>query len=205
MFRPFSRAAGLGLLALSLCAGTLAASTEKATFAGGCFWCMEDAFEELHGVVLVTSGYTGGPVKNPTYEQVGTGRTGHIESIQVVFDPTKVTYKKLLDTYWANIDPLNPNGQFCDRGDEYRAVIFFHGDEQRRIAEASRDRIEQQLHQKVATQIRPASEFYPAETYHQGYARKNPYQYGLYRKGCGRDDLLKQIWGVTPLEEQGKP
>ncbi len=193
------------LSVLSLCAGPLAATTEKATFAGGCFWCMEDAFEKLHGVVLVTSGYTGGTVKNPTYEQVGTGKTGHVEAIEVVFDPKKITYQKLIDTYWANIDPLNPNGQFCDRGDEYRAVIFFHGDEQRRLAEASRDRIEQQLHRKVATQIRPASEFYPAETYHQGYARKNPYRYGLYRKGCGRDDLLKQIWGVTPLEERGKP
>ncbi len=193
------------LSALFLCAGALAASTEKATFAGGCFWCMEDAFEKLHGVVLVTSGYNGGTVKNPTYEQVGTGKTGHVEAIEVVFDPKKITYQTLIDTYWTNIDPLNPDGQFCDRGDEYRAVIFFHGDAQRRLAEASRDRIEQQLHQKVATQIRPASEFHPAETYHQGYARKNPYPYGLYRKGCGRDELLKQIWGVTPLEEQGKP
>ena len=199
------RLAGAGLATLLLGAGGLGAATAKATFAGGCFWCMEAEFQSLPGVVHVTSGYTGGTVKNPTYEQVSSGTTGHVEAVEVVFDPAKVSYEKLVDTYWENIDPLNPSGQFCDHGDEYRSVIFFHGEDQRRIAEASRARVEARLHAKVATQILAASAFYPAEEFHQGYAKKNPYRYGLYRKGCGRDELLKQIWGVTPLDEQEKP
>lgn len=176
----------------------------KATFAGGCFWCMEAEFEKLPGVVSVTSGYTGGSVKNPTYEQVSSGGTGHAESVEVLFDPSMVTYEKLVEIFWENIDPLTENGQFCDHGEQYRTAIFFHDDAQRRVAEESKKRVEQKLKAKVVTQIVPASVFYPAEEYHQDYSRKNPFRYGLYRKGCGRDELLEQIWGVTPVEAKGK-
>ena len=192
----------------SLLAGTVTdtkASSAKATFAGGCFWCMEAEFEKLPGVVSVTSGYTGGSVKNPTYEQVSSGGTGHAESVEVVFDPSKVTYEKLVEVFWENIDPLTANGQFCDHGEQYRTVIFVHDDAQRRVAEESKKRVEQRLKAKVVTQIVPASVFYPAEEYHQDYSTKNPFRYGLYRKGCGRDALLEQIWGVTPVEAKGKP
>jgi peptide-methionine (S)-S-oxide reductase len=197
-----SRRAGLPLVALFLLAATLHAATAKATFGGGCFWCMEAEFENLPGVVSVVSGYTGGFVKNPTYEQVSTGRTGHAESVQIVFDPAKVSYQKLVEVYWENIDPLNANGQFCDHGDQYRTVIFFHDEEQRRIAEESKKRVEERLKAKVVTQIVPASTFYPAEEHHQDFAKRDPLHYALYRKSCGRDQLLRQIWGVTPLEEQ---
>ena len=199
------RALGVTAAAIFLVAGSLRASTAKATFAGGCFWCMEAEFEELPGVVSVTSGYTGGSVKNPTYEQVSSGTTGHAESVEVVFDPSKVTYEKLVDVYWTNIDPLTVNGQFCDRGEQYRTVIFFHDEEQRRIAEESKKRVEARLGARVVTQIVPASAFYPAEEHHQHFSKKNPLRYGQYRKGCGRDELLQQIWGVTPVEEKAKP
>jgi len=171
-----------------------------ATFAGGCFWCMEDAFRDAPGVVSVRSGYTGGHVQDPTYAQVSTGTTGHAESVEVVFDPSKVTYEKLLTVFWENIDPLAVNGQFCDHGTQYRTAIFFHDPQQKHAAEESKTRVEEKLGKKVATEVVAATIFYPAEAHHQEYARRNPTAYDLYRKGCGRDDLLRQIWGVTPRE-----
>ncbi len=207
----FHRAIAVAILLLCAAARTSAGQapqkpvTAKATFAGGCFWCMEAEFEKLPGVASVTSGYTGGSLKNPTYEQVSSGGTGHAESVEVVFDPSKVSYEKLVEVFWENIDPLTENGQFCDRGEQYRSAIFFHDDAQRRIAEESKKRVALKLKAKVVTQIVPASVFYPAEEYHQDYSKKNPFRYGLYHKGCGRDALLEQIWGVTPVEARGKP
>jgi len=171
-----------------------------ATFAGGCFWCVEAAFEGIDGVQSVTSGYTGGSVVNPTYEQVGEGATGHFESVQIVFDPKRVSYEKLLDVFWHNIDPTDSQGQFCDKGPQYRSVIFVADDEQRRLAEASKRAIDEsgRFPGKVATEIRPAGPFYPAEEYHQDYAKKNPIRYSFYRNGCGRDRRLREVWGASP-------
>jgi peptide-methionine (S)-S-oxide reductase len=193
------------VLAAALALAAAQPQTSKATFAGGCFWCMEATFHQVPGVVAVRSGYTGGFVQDPTYEQVSAGTTGHAESVEVVFDPSKVSYEKLLDAFWENIDPLQANGQFCDHGSQYRTAIFFYDEAQKRAAEASKQRVEEKLEAKVATEIVRASIFYPAEAHHQDYARRNPYEYGQYRKGCGRDELLKRIWGVTPLEEQKSP
>jgi len=178
-----------------------AAPVAKATFAGGCFWCMQGEFEELPGVKSVLAGYTGGTTPNPTYEQVSSGATGHFESIEITYDPRKISYDRILDTYWHNVDPFTPYGQFCDNGPQYRTAIFVHDDAQRSAAEASKLKIEQDQKKKVVTLILPASTFYPAEDYHQDYAKKNPFRYGLYRKGCGRDDLLEKIWGVPPKEK----
>ena len=171
--------------------------TETATFAGGCFWCEESAFQGLEGVVSVTSGYTGGQTKNPTYEEVSSGATGHAESAQVVFDPARISYKQLLDVYWHNIDPLQKDGQFCDHGSQYRSAIFYASESQKSEAEDSRRKLEQEprFAGKIATQIVPATVFYPAEGYHQNYCKVNPVRYQMYRMGCGRDTRLKQIWG----------
>jgi peptide-methionine (S)-S-oxide reductase len=171
----------------------------KATFAGGCFWCMEHPFDELPGVVSTTSGYTGGQKKNPTYEEVSAGGTGHAESVQVVYDPAKVSYQKLLDVYWRNIDPLAQNHQFCDYGRQYRSAIFYHDETQHRLAEASKRALEKQerFRGKIATEIVPASAFWPAEEYHQDYYRKNPLRYRFYRTGCGRDARLAELWGAS--------
>jgi peptide-methionine (S)-S-oxide reductase len=171
------------------------ANLARATFAGGCFWCMEPPFDELDGVVSTTSGYTGGHKANPTYEQVSSGTTGHLESMQVLYDPAKVSYDKLLEVFWHNIDPLDGGGQFCDRGNQYTTAIFYHGEEQKRLAEASKERVEKQLGKPVATVIRPAEEFYPAEDYHQDYYKKNPLRYKFYRLSCGRDHRLEELWG----------
>jgi peptide-methionine (S)-S-oxide reductase len=146
----------------------------KATFAGGCFWCMEGPFDKLDGVVSTTSGYTGGQKKNPTYEEVSAGGTGHTESVQIVYDPAKVSYQKLLDVFWHNIDPLVKDRQFCDAGTQYRSAIFFHNEEQRRLAEASKAEIQKRFKEPVVTQIAAASTYYPAEEYHQDYYVKNP-------------------------------
>jgi peptide-methionine (S)-S-oxide reductase len=169
---------------------------EKATFAGGCFWCMEHPFDELEGVVSVTPGYTGGHKKNPTYEEVSSGTTGHAESVQIVYDPAKVAYTKLLDVFWHNIDPTVQNRQFCDTGTQYRTAIFFHDEEQKRLAEESKRALEKSGRFKgpVYTEIVPASEFYPAEEYHQHYYKKNPIRYKFYRYNCGRDQRLKEVW-----------
>jgi peptide-methionine (S)-S-oxide reductase len=175
------------------------AATEKATFAGGCFWCMEAPFDKLPGVVSVTPGYTGGQQKNPTYEEVSAGGTGHAESVQIVFDPSKTSYSKLLDIYWHNIDPTVTDRQFCDVGSQYRSAIFYHGEEQHRAALQSKTALEKSKPFKgpIMTEITPASEFYPAEEYHQHYYKKNPLRYKFYRSGCGRDRRLNELWGNT--------
>jgi peptide-methionine (S)-S-oxide reductase len=184
-------------LAVFAAGPAVAAGPERATFAGGCFWCMEAPFDKLPGVLSVTSGYTGGMVKNPTYRQVSDGGTGHAESVQVVFDPSRISYAKLLEVYWHNVDPTNPDGQFCDKGAQYRTAIFYHGEEQRRAAEQSRQALEKTrpFRERIVTEIVPAGEFWPAEEYHQHYYRKNPIRYAYYRNGCGRDRRLKELWG----------
>jgi peptide-methionine (S)-S-oxide reductase len=182
------------LAALTAPAGDVA----TATFAGGCFWCMQPPFDAVPGVVSTTVGYTGGHVDHPTYEQVSAGGTGHAESIQVKFDPGKVTYRQLLDVFWRNVDPTTRDRQFCDVGHQYRTAIFFHDDEQRREAEASRDAVAKRLGQPIVTEIVPAGTFYPAEDYHQEYYRKNPVRYRFYRYTCGRDRRLAEVWGEAP-------
>jgi peptide-methionine (S)-S-oxide reductase len=188
------------ILAAAIAAGPApgpGAERATATFAGGCFWCMEPPFTGLAGVVSVTSGYTGGQKKNPTYEEVSSGTTGHAESIQVIYDPAKISYARLLDVFWHNIDPLARDAQFCDHGTQYRSAIFYHDESQRKAAEDSKRALEQQprFAGKVATQIVPASTFYPAEEYHQHFYRKNPARYHEYRAGCGRDRRLQELWG----------
>ncbi|HEV2845225.1 MAG TPA: peptide-methionine (S)-S-oxide reductase MsrA [Thermoanaerobaculia bacterium] len=169
----------------------------KATFAGGCFWCMEPPYDKLDGVVSTTSGYTGGQKKKPTYEEVSAGVTGHTEAVEIVYDPAKVSYQKLLDVFWHNIDPLVKDRQFCDAGTQYRSAIFFHNEEQRRLAEATKAEVQKRFKQPVVTQIVAASVFYPAEEYHQDYYEKNPVRYKFYRNGCGRDRRLEQLWGAS--------
>ena len=169
----------------------------SAIFAGGCFWCEETAFEGLPGVISVTSGYTGGQKKNPTYEEVSAGGTGHAESVEVVFDPAKTSYERLLEVFWHNVDPFQKDAQFCDHGTQYRSAIFYNGEAQRKAAEESKRKLEEQprFKGKIATQIVAASTFYPAEEYHQQFYKKNPVRYHAYRAGCGRDARLKEIWG----------
>ena len=170
---------------------------EKATFAGGCFWCMEAPFDKLSGVVSVTSGYTGGNMKNPTYKQVSAGGTGHAEAVQVVYDPTRIGYTKLLDVFWHNTDPTVVDRQFCDVGSQYRTGIFYHSEEQRLLALKSKEALENSKPFKgpIVTEVTEAGEFYPAEEYHQHYYKKNPIRYRYYRNGCGRDQRLKELWG----------
>jgi peptide-methionine (S)-S-oxide reductase len=170
----------------------------KATFAGGCFWCMEPPFDKLDGVISTTSGYTGGTKKNPTYEEVSSGTTGHAEAVEITYDPAKITYAKLLDVFWHNIDPLTPNRQFCDSGSQYRTAIFYHDENQRRLAEESKKALSKRFKEPIVTQIVPAKEFYPAEEYHQNYYIKNPLRYKFYRYSCGRDRRLEEVWGVAP-------
>lgn len=185
-------------LAASL-ASPAAPPGERATaiFAGGCFWCEETAFEGLPGVLSVTSGYTGGQKKNPTYEEVSSGGTGHAESVEVVFDPAKTSYEKLLEVFWHNVDPFQKDGQFCDHGTQYRSAIFYRDEAQRKAAEESKRRLEEEprFKGKIVMQIVAASTFYPAEEYHQDFYKKNPVRYHSYREGCGRDARLKEIWG----------
>ncbi len=178
-------------------APTAAAGLAKATFAAGCFWCVEADFDKLPGVVSTTSGYIGGRLKNPTYEQVSRGGTGHTEAVEIVYDPAKVSYAQLLDHFWKNVDPLNAHRQFCDVGDQYRPAIFVHDDEQRRAAEASKAKADERFSQPVVVQIENAGPFYRAEAYHQDYYRKNPVQYRYYRWSCGRDARLKELWGSS--------
>ena len=173
------------------------AQSAKATFAGGCFWCMEPPFDELAGVISTTSGYIAGKTKNPTYEQVSTGTTGHTEALQVVYDPKKITYEKLLEVFWRNIDPLAANGQFCDLGSQYRSGIFYHNGNQKIAAEKSKKSIQTRFKQPVATEITAATVFYPAEDYHQDYYKKNPVRYKLYSHGCGRAQRLEEVWGAA--------
>lgn len=173
------------------------AKLEKAVFAGGCFWCMEHPFDELPGVVSVTSGYTGGKSRNPSYKDVSAGGTGHAEAVQIVYDPAKINYEKLLTVFWHNIDPTVKDRQFCDSGNQYRSAIFYSSDEQRRLARQSKDSLEKSkpFREQIVTEITQAGEFYPAEEYHQQYYKKNPLRYSYYRNGCGRDRRLKELWG----------
>ena len=182
---------------------------QKATFAGGCFWCMEPPFEKLDGVVEVVSGYTGGHKKNPTYKEVCSGTTGHLEAIEVTFDPSKINYKELLDVFWHQINPTDPGGQFADRGSTYTTAIFYHNEEQKHLAEESKKAIDQsgRFDKPIVTAIRPAGPFYRAEKYHQDFYKKNPVQYKSYRYGSGRDRYLDEVWGkekeVTPKGQEG--
>ena len=200
-FLTLALVAGLLSAAAPAAAQTAAApkaATAKATFAGGCFWCMEEVYDKVPGVISTTSGFIGGQTKNPTYEQVVTGRTGHAEAVQVEYDPAKVTYEKLLEAFWRNIDPTQKDAQFCDHGSHYRTAIFFHNAEQRRLAEASRAALAKNKPFKgdIVTQIVNADVFYPAEDYHQNYHQKNPTRYKFYKSGCGREARLQQIWGA---------
>lgn len=168
----------------------------KAVFAGGCFWCMVHPFDQLNGVVKVTSGYAGGQSKDPTYEQVSGGGSGHRESVEVIYDPRQITYATLLDVFWHNVDPTNDAGQFCDAGPQYRSAVFYVDDAQRRLAAATKTALQKRM--KVYTDILPAGDFYPAEEYHQNYYRKNPVRYRFYRLNCGRDYVLDRIWAGHP-------
>ncbi len=171
--------------------------TAVATFAGGCFWCMEPPYDKLPGVISTTSGYMGGSLRYPTYEEVSSGTTGHAEVVQVLYDPSKVSYGKLVEVFWVNVDPTVKDRQFCDAGSQYRTAIFVHSPEQRKVAEASKAALEKSKPFKdpIVTPIVDAGEFWPAEDYHQDYYRKNPVRYTYYRTGCGRDARLKQLWG----------
>jgi len=170
-------------------------ATATAVFAGGCFWCMEPPYDALPGVVATTSGYSGGQNVNPTYEQVSAGDTGHIEVVQITYDPKQVSYEKLLEVFWRNVDPLDKGGQFCDRGSTYQSAIFYQNEEQKQIAEQSKAAVEKKLGKTVVTAIRPATTFYAAEDYHQDYYKKNPLRYKYYRYSCGRDQRLEDLWG----------
>jgi peptide-methionine (S)-S-oxide reductase len=174
---------------------------EKATFAGGCFWCMEAPFDNLDGVKSVTSGYSGGQKKNPTYQEVSAGGTGHAESVQIVYDPSRIKYEKLLDIFWHNIDPTVKDRQFCDGGHQYRSAIFYHNETQRQLALQSRNALEKSkpFKEPIVTEITQATEFYPAEEYHQHYYKKNPLRYRYYRSRCGRDARLKELWGNAAM------
>jgi peptide-methionine (S)-S-oxide reductase len=173
------------------------AGTAKATFAGGCFWCMEPPFDKLDGVISTTSGYTGGQKLNPTYEEVSAGRTGHTEAVQIVYDPKKISYEKLLEVFWHNTDPTVKDAQFCDHGNQYRTGIFVHDEQQKQAAENSKAALDKSKPFKAAlvTEITAATQFYAAEDYHQDYYMKNPIRYKFYRNGCGRDARLKELWG----------
>lgn len=187
----------VSLLATSLNTLAVGNKTEIATFAGGCFWCMEPPFDKLDGVISTTSGYIGGHQVNPTYKQVSAGSTGHTEAIQVKYDPAKVSYEELLVVFWRNIDPTTPNRQFCDHGSQYRSGIFYHNDKQKNAAEKSFEKLEQNksFDEPVVTELTTASVFYPAEDYHQDYYQKNPLRYKYYRFSCGRDQRLEKLWG----------
>jgi len=197
------RSAVLAVLALSVAALALAAGVRapkpvlaRATFAGGCFWCMEPPFEKIRGVASVTSGYTGGQEVDPTYEQVSSGRTGHAEAVEILYDPAKVTYAQLLDVFWHDIDPLQADGQFCDHGRQYRTAIYTHDAEQKQLAEQSKAQVMAKFQKPIVTEIVPAARFYPAEEYHQDFYKRNPVRYFTYRAGCGRDRRLKELWGA---------
>jgi peptide-methionine (S)-S-oxide reductase len=201
---------GIGLLvalAVFLCAPEAVAAPEgappagqaAAVFAGGCFWCMEGPFDALDGVISTTSGYTGGRVPDPSYEQVSEGTTGHVEAVRVVYDPRRVDYTKLLDVFWHNVDPLDAGGQFCDRGSQYRSVIFVGDEAKKKLAEESRQKLTERFGRSIVTDIQSAGPFYAAEEYHQDYSRKNPFRYRFYRGRCGRDARLEAVWGAAPV------
>ena len=173
------------------------AKLETATFAGGCFWCVEAAFVVMPGIISVTSGYAGGKEKNPSYEAVCSGETGHVEAVQIIFDKRKTSYQELLDLFWRQIDPTDGGGQFADRGKQYKPIIFYHNSEQKKLAGLSKKKIQEmkKFDRPIAIQILPFTSFYPAEDYHQQYYKKNPLGYKMYRMGSGRDAFLKGVWG----------
>ena len=178
---------------------TAGSQEAKATFAGGCFWCMEEAFEKVDGVLTVISGYTGGQVDNPNYEQVSAGGTGHAEAIEVTYDPKKVTYQQLLEVFWRNVDPTTPNAQFCDHGSQYRTAIFYHDETQKQLIDESEKTVESSktFPEPIVTEVSPATSFYPAEEYHQDFYTKNPIRYKFYKWNCGRAQRLEQLWGES--------
>lgn len=182
-------------LATTATAAENAQGLERATFAGGCFWCMEPPYDQVDGVVETISGFSGGQVVDPSYEQVVRGGTGHLEVVEVVYDPEKVGYDRLLDIYWRNVDPFDGGGQFCDRGESYRPAIFVRDEEQKRLARESMQALGERFEQPIAVTIEPFEAFYPAEDYHQNYYDKNPVRYKYYRWRCGRDDRLEAVWG----------
>jgi peptide-methionine (S)-S-oxide reductase len=191
-----TRSLHIAVLALLAAAAPAAADEAVATFGGGCFWCMEPPYDELEGVKSTVSGYMGGDVDDPSYEQVSGGGTGHVEVVQVTYDPDVVDYDRLLEVYWRNIDPFDSGGQFCDRGASYRPVIFYHTAAQLESAQAAKNRLEnQRFDQPIAASIEKATEFWPAEKYHQNYYEKNPLRYKFYRFSCGRDERLEEVWG----------
>lgn len=195
--------AGLAtVLAAQLSMTAAQAETQLAVFAGGCFWCMEKPFDEIEGVESTVSGYIGGHKKNPSYRQVSAGRTGHTEAVEIKYDPALVSYSRLLQIFWRNIDPFDAKGQFCDKGSQYRSGIFYHGQAQKQAAEASLAALMNGKLQgrDIATEITAASRFYPAEGYHQDYYQKNPVRYNYYRYSCGRDKRLRQIWGAKKVK-----
>ncbi|MCH9690854.1 MAG: peptide-methionine (S)-S-oxide reductase MsrA [Gammaproteobacteria bacterium] len=171
------------------------AKVRTAIFAGGCFWCMEPPYDKLPGVLETTAGYTGGKVRNPTYEEVSTGNTGHAEAVQIKYDASKISYAELLKVFWHNIDPLDGGGQFCDRGNQYRSEIFTTNEQEKNLALLSREKMSKKFRQPIVTKISNASIFYPAEQYHQDYYQKNSLRYKYYRFRCGRDKRLKELWG----------
>src|SRR5512136_179913 len=183
---------------------------KKATFAGGCFWCTEADFEKLPGVVKVVSGYTGGQKENPTYAEVSSGKTGHVEAVQVYYDPSKISYEELLDAFWKHIDPTDSGGQFVDRGQQYRSVIFYRDEEQKRLAEKSKEALEKsgRFNKPIATEVIKFARFYEAEEYHQDYYKKHPLKYSFYRHGSGRDQFLEKVWGKdstsAKVEKEGR-
>lgn len=185
----------IGLLLTGIPFMNAQAEEARAVFAGGCFWCMEAELQTLDGVKDVISGYTGGEMKNPTYKDVGTGKTGHAEAVEVVYDPSRISYSRLLDAYWDNIDPTDPGGQFFDRGTQYRTVIYYMNDEQKKLAEMSLAERQKRLVNAIVTTIEPAGEFYPAEEYHQDYYKTNESHYNAYKKGSRREDTLRKVWG----------
>jgi peptide-methionine (S)-S-oxide reductase len=198
MIRKIAFALALAVAPLAALAqqGPSAEKRAVATFAGGCFWCMEPPYDKLPGVISTTSGYIGGKTVNPTYRQVVGGDTGHAEAVQIVYDPAKITYEKLLEVFWRNVDPHDAGGQFCDRGDSYRTGIFVHDEAQLRLAQESKRAVQAKLKKPVVTEIVLAPKFYPAEDYHQDYYVKNPVRYKFYRQNCGRDDRLREVWGA---------
>lgn len=183
--------------------GTKSAETEKATFAGGCFWCMQPPFDKLKGVLSTTVGFAGGTEEDPTYERVSSGKTGHAEAVEMVFDPSQVSYAELLDVFWKNVDPTTPHRQFTDIGTQYRTAIFYQSEEQKRLAAASKEKLDESSRyaKPIVTEIVPVSMFYPAEEYHQKYYLKNPIRYKIYRFGSGRDSYLQKIWGKEAHDE----
>lgn len=191
-------AAAVGLSAAGFAQQPAKPATATAIFAGGCFWCMEPPFDVLPGVISTTSGYTSGHTVDPTYVSTSTGKTGHTEAVKIVYDPAKVSYEKLLHVFWRNHDPLTANAQFCDRGSQYRAGIYYGSDEERKLAETSKAELEKsgRFRSKITTEIVAQTAFYPAEDYHQDYYQKNPIRYKIYRSGCGRDRRLNELWGA---------